>query len=64
MDNRAAIRNAPIVILDEPTVGLDNHSERLVTDALDRLTQTSTTFLIFLTLTKIFHSSSSRSSSN
>ncbi len=43
---RAAIRNAPIVILDEPTVGLDNHSERLVTDALDHLTQTSTTFLI------------------
>jgi ATP-binding cassette, subfamily B, bacterial len=43
---RAAIRQASIVILDEPTVGLDNHSERLVTDALDRLTQTSTTFLI------------------
>ncbi len=43
---RAAIRNASIVILDEPTVGLDNHSERLVTDALDRLTQASTTFLI------------------
>jgi ATP-binding cassette subfamily B protein len=43
---RAAIRQASIVILDEPTVGLDNRSERLVTDALDRLTQTSTTFLI------------------
>lgn len=43
---RAAIRNAPIVILDEPTVGLDNHSERIVTEALDRLTQSSTTFLI------------------
>jgi ATP-binding cassette subfamily B protein len=43
---RAAIRQAPIIILDEPTVGLDNHSERLVTDALDRLTQGSTTFLI------------------
>ncbi len=43
---RAAIRQAPIIILDEPTVGLDNRSERLVTDALDRLTQTSTTFLI------------------
>jgi len=24
---RAAIRNAPIVVLDEPTVGLDNHSD-------------------------------------
>jgi ATP-binding cassette subfamily B protein len=43
---RAAIRKAPIVILDEPTVGLDNRSERIVTDALDRLTQTATTFLI------------------
>jgi ATP-binding cassette subfamily B protein len=43
---RAAIRKAPIVILDEPTVGLDNHSERIVTDALDRLTQRATTFLI------------------
>ncbi|MEO1005408.1 MAG: ABC transporter ATP-binding protein [Cyanobacteria bacterium J06638_38] len=43
---RAAIRNAPLVILDEPTVGLDNHSERIVTDALDRLTQNATTFLI------------------
>lgn len=43
---RAAIRNAPIVILDEPTVGLDNRSEKIVTEALDRLTQASTTFLI------------------
>ena len=43
---RAAIRNAPIVVLDEPTVGLDNHSEKIVTEALDNLTQSSTTFLI------------------
>ena len=43
---RAAIRNAPIVILDEPTVGLDNRSEQIVTEALDRLTQSATTFLI------------------
>ena len=43
---RAAIRQAPIVILDEPTVGLDNYSERIVTEALDRLTHISTTFLI------------------
>ena len=43
---RAAIRHAPIVILDEPTVGLDNRSEQIVTDALERLTRNSTTFLI------------------
>lgn len=43
---RAAIRRAPIVILDEPTTGLDNESERIVNDALDRLTQGCTTFLI------------------
>ena len=43
---RAAIRNAPIVVLDEPTVGLDNHSEKIVIEALDNLTQSSTTFLI------------------
>jgi ATP-binding cassette subfamily B protein len=43
---RAAVRKAPIVILDEPTVGLDNKSERQVSEALERLTQNSTTFLI------------------
>ncbi|HAG85709.1 MAG TPA: protein tyrosine phosphatase, partial [Cyanobacteria bacterium UBA12227] len=43
---RAAIRKAAIVILDEPTVGLDNENERTVSEALERLTQNSTTFLI------------------
>ncbi len=43
---RAAIRKAPIVILDEPTVGLDNANEQAVTEALDRLIQECTTFLI------------------
>lgn len=43
---RAAIRQAPIVILDEPTTGLDNGSERAVSKALERLTQGRTTFLI------------------
>jgi ATP-binding cassette subfamily B protein len=43
---RAAIRKARIVILDEPTVGLDNHSEKLVNEALTRLTTGTTTFLI------------------
>ena len=48
---RAAVRKAPIVILDEPTVGLDNKSERAVTEALDRLTANCTTFLITHDLT-------------
>ena len=43
---RAAVRRARIVILDEPTVGLDNENEQAVTEALERLTQGCTTFLI------------------
>ncbi|MEM9087692.1 MAG: ABC transporter ATP-binding protein [Cyanobacteria bacterium P01_F01_bin.53] len=43
---RAAVRKARIVILDEPTVGLDNQSEKNVNEALARLTQNTTTFLI------------------
>ncbi len=43
---RSAIRRSPIVILDEPTTGLDSASERLVNDALKRLTRGCTTFTI------------------
>lgn len=43
---RAMLRNAPIVILDEPTTGLDAGTERLVAEALRRLTQGRTTFVI------------------
>ncbi len=43
---RAAIRQAPIVILDEPTTGLDSASEFVVSEALDRLTEGRTTFFI------------------
>ncbi|NER26567.1 MAG: ABC transporter ATP-binding protein [Symploca sp. SIO1C4] len=43
---RAAIRQAPIVILDEPTTGLDNASQQTLNQALSRLTQGRTTFLI------------------
>ena len=43
---RAAVRNSPIVILDEPTTGLDQESEHLVNQALHRLTQGKTTFTI------------------
>lgn len=43
---RAAIRQAPIVVLDEPTTGLDNASEQAVNRALNQLTQGRTTFII------------------
>ena len=43
---RAAIRRAPVLIFDEPTTGLDGESERAVMEALDRLAQGWTTFLI------------------
>ena len=43
---RAAIREAPILILDEPTTGLDEENARMVVEALERLSKGSTTFLI------------------
>jgi ATP-binding cassette subfamily B protein len=43
---RAAIRQAPILILDEPTTGLDSQNELEVLEALDRLEGSRTTFLI------------------
>jgi ATP-binding cassette subfamily B protein len=43
---RAAIRKAPILLLDEPTTGLDKQSERAVLDALERLYAGRTTFVI------------------
>src|SRR6266699_2821876 len=43
---RAAIRHAPILILDEPTTGLDGESERAVIEALERLTEGQTPLLI------------------
>jgi ATP-binding cassette subfamily B protein len=43
---RAAIRKAPILILDEPMVGLDRKNEREVLAALERLYGKRTTFLI------------------
>lgn len=43
---RAMLRNAPIVILDEPTTGLDANTEEFVTEAIRRLTRGRTTFVI------------------
>ncbi len=43
---RAILRDAPIVILDEPTLGLDAKSEHLVMEAFDRLIAGRTTFIV------------------
>jgi ATP-binding cassette subfamily B protein len=43
---RAAVRRASILILDEPTTGLDEANERVVLAALERLTRHRTTLLI------------------
>ncbi|HEV3486014.1 MAG TPA: ABC transporter ATP-binding protein, partial [Vicinamibacterales bacterium] len=43
---RAFLKDAPILILDEPTAALDAASERLVFDAVRRLRQGRTTFVI------------------
>jgi len=43
---RMAIRRSPILILDEPTTGLDRKNEIAVVDALSRLSKGRTTFQI------------------
>ncbi len=43
---RAIIRKTPILILDEPSSGLDASSEKLVFEALDRLMQGKTSIVI------------------
>ncbi len=43
---RAMVRNAPILVLDEPTTGLDAENEQLVMEALEQLMRGKTTLLI------------------
>jgi subfamily B ATP-binding cassette protein MsbA len=52
---RAILRDAPILILDEATAALDNESERLVQDALQRLMPERTTLVIAHRLSTIEH---------
>jgi ABC-type multidrug transport system fused ATPase/permease subunit len=43
---RAIIRDTPVLLLDEPTTGLDAESERVVLEALERLMKGRTTIVI------------------
>jgi ATP-binding cassette subfamily B protein len=43
---RAAIRRASLIVLDEPTTGLDDTSKAQVVAALDRLSRNRTTFFV------------------
>jgi ATP-binding cassette subfamily B protein len=52
---RAIIRNTPILILDEPTAGLDAASEEAVIKALDRLMKGRTSVVIAHHLNAIRH---------
>ena len=52
---RAVIRDTPILILDEPTVGLDATSEQSVIEALDKLMKGRTSIVIAHHLDTIRH---------
>ncbi|WP_223807304.1 lipid A export permease/ATP-binding protein MsbA [Montanilutibacter psychrotolerans] len=52
---RAMLKDAPILILDEATAALDNESERLVQDALERLMPDRTTLVIAHRLSTVEH---------
>jgi ATP-binding cassette subfamily B protein len=43
---RAFLKDAPILLLDEPTSAVDVHTEQLILDAVDRLTAGRTSFMI------------------
>jgi ATP-binding cassette subfamily B protein len=53
---RAFLKDAPILILDEPTSAIDSKTESVILDALDRLMVGRTTFMIAHRLSTVRHS--------
>lgn len=52
---RAFLKDAPILILDEPTSSIDSKTEAIILDALDRLMIGRTTFMVAHRLSTIRH---------
>jgi subfamily B ATP-binding cassette protein MsbA len=52
---RAIVRNTPILVLDEPTTGLDSSSEQAVIEALERLMKGKTCVVVAHHLSTIRH---------
>jgi len=52
---RAFLRDAPILILDEPTSSIDSKTEAIILDALDELMVGRTTFMIAHRLSTVRH---------
>jgi ATP-binding cassette, subfamily B, bacterial len=52
---RAFLKNAPILILDEPTSSVDSKTEAVILEALDRLMAGRTTFMIAHRLSTLHH---------
>lgn len=52
---RAFLKNAAILILDEPTASIDSRTEAVILEALDRLMAGRTTFMIAHRLSTIHH---------
>ncbi|TAJ85701.1 ATP-binding cassette domain-containing protein [bacterium] len=54
---RAFLKDAPILILDEPTSSVDLETESVIMEAIDRLTRNRTAFLITHHLTRLVNCS-------
>ena len=52
---RAFLKDAPILILDEPTSSVDTVTEALIMDAMERLMQGRTTLMIAHRLSTLDH---------